>query len=83
MTSKELSKYIGKYVSFEVDDLAYLPAPEVIGEEDMRDRSNHFEGYLEVNTGLRSHFALDNGCGGIAIRDVEIPFIKNFKVMED
>ena len=82
MTSKELSKYIGKYVSFDVDDLAYLPLPK-IEEKDMRNNNHHFEGILCANTGTRSHFSLDTEFGGVAILDKDIPFIENFKVKEN
>ena len=81
MTSKELSKYIGKYVSFDIDGLAYLPLPKIEGI-DMRDVNHHCEGILCTNTGMRSHFALDTEFGGIAILDKDIPFIENFKVRE-
>ena len=81
MTSKELSKYIGKYVSFDVDDLAYLPLPKIKGK-DMRNNNHHFEGILCTNTGARSHFGLDTEMGGVAILDKDIPFIENFKVKE-
>lgn len=33
MTSKELEKYLGKYVSFDVNELAYLPTPDWKGEK--------------------------------------------------
>ena len=82
MTSKELSKYIGKYVSFDVDDLAYLPLPKVEGKN-MRDNNHHFEGLLKTNNGIRSHFSLDTETGGVAILDKDIPFIENFKVKEN
>jgi len=82
MTSKELSKYIGKYVSFDVDDLAYLPLPKIEGK-DWRDNNQHFEGILCTNTGCRSHFGLETEMGGIAILDKDIPFIENFKIKEN
>lgn len=83
MTSKELSKYIGKYVSFDVDNLAYLPLPKIVEGKDMRDIDHHFEGILCTNTGTRSHFSLDTEAGGVAILDKDIPFIENFKVKEN
>ena len=82
MTSKKLSKYIGKYVLFDVDDLAYLPLPKIEGK-DMRDNNHHFEGILQTNTGTRSHFRLETELGGIAILDKDIPFIENFKVKKN
>ena len=83
MTSKELSKYIGKYVLFDVDDLAYLPLPKIVEGKDLRDNNHHFEGVLRTNTGMRSHFKLDTEMGGVAILDKDIPFIENFKVKEN
>ena len=82
MTSKELSKYIGKYVSFDVDDLAYLPLPKIVEGKDMQDNKHHFEGILCVNTGTRSHFGLDTEFGSVAILDKDIPFIENFIAKE-
>lgn len=82
MTTKELKKYIGKYVSFDVDELAYLSLPKVKGI-DMRDNNHHFEGILETNNGSRSHFGLNTEFGGVAILDKDIPFIENFKVKEN
>lgn len=83
MTSKELQKYIGYKVSFDINDAAYLPLPKVEGE-DLRDNNHHLEGVLLNNNGSRSHFSiiLENGdsCG---IRDADIPYIENFKVLEN
>lgn len=80
MTSKELSKYIGKCVSFDVDDLAYLPLPKITEE---KNNNNHFEGILCVNTGTRSHFSLNTEVGSVAILDKDVPFIENFKMKEN
>lgn len=82
MTSNELKKYLGEYVSFEINDLAFLPKPEVEGK-DMRDNNHHIEGILCANTGARSHFRLDTELGGVAILDYTIPFIENFKVIKE
>lgn len=82
MTSKELEKYIGKYVSFDIDSLAYLPSPKIIEGKDMRNNNNHYEGILCSNTGTRSHFCLDTELGGVAILDKDIPFIEHFSIKE-
>lgn len=87
MNEKELAKYLGKYVSFTINENAYLPAPKVEGK-DMRDIGNYYEGILMVNNGILSHFALDSyndyteQWEGIAIRDDTIPYIENFKIKE-
>ena len=83
MTSKELQKYIGYKVSFDINDAAYLPLPKVEGE-DLRDNNHHLEGVLLNNNGSRSHFSiiLENG-DGCASRDADIPYIENFKVLEN
>ncbi len=88
MTSKELEKYLGKYVSFTINKNAFLPAPNIKGK-DTRNRSYHHEGILRRNNGLISHFALDffnewtGQFEGIAIRDDSIPFIENFEVKDN
>lgn len=88
MNEKELAKYLGKYVSFTINENAYLPAPKVEGK-DMCDVGNHYEGILRANDGILSHFALDfynehtKQWEGIAIRDYTIPYIENFKVKEN
>ena len=83
MTSKELQKYIGYKVSFDINDAAYLPLPKVEGE-DLRDNNHHLEGVLLNSNGSRSHFSiiLENG-DGCAIRDADIPYIENFKILEN
>lgn len=83
MTSKELEKYIGKYVSFDVDDLAYLPLPKIVERKHSLNNNHHFEGILCTNTGTRSHFSLNTEMGGVAILDKDIPFIEHFKVKEE
>ena len=88
MTSKELEKYLGKYISFTINECAYLPAPEVEGK-DTRDNSKRCEGVLRRNNGILSHFALDfyneetKRIEGIAIRDYVIPYIENFEIKEN
>ena len=88
MTSKELEKYLGKYVSFTINECAFLPAPTVEGE-DLRDNNHHMGGKLVRNNGILSHFALDfynedtKQIEGIAIRDDTIPYIENFKVIDE
>lgn len=88
MTSKELQKYIGYKVSFDIDDAAYLPLPKIEGE-DLRNNNHHLEGLLFYIVGgpyCRSHFGLivqyEHGVTTIGIRDVDIPYIENFKVLE-
>jgi len=87
MTSKELEKYLGKYISFTINECAYLPAPKVEGK-DTRDTDKHYEGKLRRNNGILSHFALDlyneetKQIEGIAIRDYTIPYIENLVVKE-
>ena len=92
MTTNELKKYIGKHVSFDVDDLAYLPLPKITKEKDMRNNNHHFEGILTFQEGsplCRSHFGLDvfweekNEYVSIGILDSDIPFIENFKIKEN
>lgn len=81
MTSKELQKYIGYKVSFNINDAAYLPLPEVKGK-DLRNNDHHLEGVLLNNNGTYSHFSIifENG-DSYAIRDEDIPYIENFKVL--
>ena len=84
MTSKELEKYIGKYVSFDIDENAYLPTTKSEGKNTV----NYYEGILRTNNGILSHFALDfynehtKQWEGIAIRDYTIPYIEHFKIKE-
>ena len=88
MSEEELAKYLGKYVSFTINENAFLPASKVEGK-DMRDMNHHCEGILRTNDGILSHFALDfynewtKQWESIAIRDYTIPYIENFKVKEN
>ena len=85
MSEKELAKYLGKYVSFTINENAYLPTTK---SED-KDTNNYYEGILRTNNGMLSHFALDfyneytKQWEGIAIRDDTIPYIENFKIKEN
>lgn len=85
MSEKELAKYLGKYVSFTINENAFLPTTK--SEE--KDTSNYYEGILRTNDGILSHFSLDiyneytKRWESIAIRDYTIPYIENFKIKEN
>ena len=85
MNEKELAKYLGKYVSFTINENAYL----LTTKSEEKDTTNYYEGILRTNDGILSHFALDfynehtKQWEGIAIRDYTIPYIENFKVKEN
>ena len=85
MNEKELSKYLGKYVSFTINENAFLPTTK---SED-KDTSNYYEGILITNNGMLSHFALEfyneytKQLESTAIKDDTIPYIENFKIKEN
>lgn len=85
MTEEELTKYLGKYVSFTINENAFLPTTK----SPDKDTGNYYEGILRTNNGMLSHFALDayneytKQWEGIAIRDDTIPYIENFKMKEN
>lgn len=85
MSEKELAKYLGKYVSFTINENAFLPttkSPE-------KDTGNYYEGILITNNGMLSHFALEfyneytKQWESTAIKDDTIPYIENFKIKEN
>ena len=81
----ELTRYLGKYVSFTINENAFLPA----AKSPDKDTGNYYEGILRTNDGILSHFALDiyneyiEKWESIAIRDDTIPYIENFKMKEN